>query len=306
MKQSFAIIGCGKVASALAKQLTKAGYRPMGFSSRHIISARAMAKIVNAPDRCFEKTWEAAIDADFVFITTPDDAIQEACRIIAEHNGFKKNAVVFHCSGALSSTELASAKSVQTMSDVMIGSIHPLQSFAVEQPGESGNPFENIMMAVEGDPLAVEKARKIATDLGAQPFTIKTDGKVLYHAAAVVASNYLVTLMNLSIKLMTASGVSESEVFDILNPLIMGTLANIESNGIPDALTGPIARGDVGIVEKHIQAIRSMSNENAGEMVGYYKLNGAETIKIAMAKGSLSEDAAEKLLRVLTHRPKEF
>ena len=295
MKPSFAIIGCGKVGRALAQQLPEAGYRPMGFSSRRITSARAAAEIAGALDRCFEKTWEAAKDADIVFITTPDDAIKESCRIIVENNGFKKKSVVFHCSGALASTELALVKSGNAKSGIMtgvqIGSMHPLQSFAVQK---SGNPFDNIMMAVEGDPAAVETAREIVTDLGAQPFTISTDGKMLYHAAAVVASNYLVTLMDLAIKLMAASGVSETEAFKILNPLVKGTLANIESTGIPDALTGPIARGDVEIVTKHVQALQCLS----GDMAKYYSLSGIETIKIARAKGSLSEDAAKQMMRI--------
>ncbi|MBC2714414.1 MAG: DUF2520 domain-containing protein [Desulfobacteraceae bacterium] len=299
MKLSFSIIGCGKVGSALGKQLAEAGYRPVGFSSRRMISARQAAEFAGVPDRCFEKIWEAAKDADLVFITTPDDAIKETCRTISKNNGFTENAVVFHCSGALSSIELASVKSCNAKSGVMTGSMHPLQSFASEDPGKPGNPFDNIMMAIEGDPGAVEKAREIAKDLGAQPFTIRTDGKILYHAAAVVASNYLVTLMDLSIKLMAASGVLQSEAFDILKPLIQGTLANIESTGIPDALTGPIARGDVGIVEKHVQAIRSLSDETADGMADYYCMSGVETIKVARAKGTLSEDAAKQLLQIL-------
>ncbi len=296
MKPSFAVIGCGKVGGTLGMHLAEAGYRPVGFSSRHMTSARQAAEIAGVPDRCFEKAWEASRLADIVFITTPDDVIKEICRTMSENKGFAKNSVVFHCSGALASTELAAAKSGNALSGVMTGSMHPLQSFAAKQTATPGNPFNKIMMAVEGDPAAVETAREIAKDLGAQPFTITTDGKILYHAAAVVASNYLVTLMNLSIKLMAASGVGESEAFDILTPLIKGTLANIENAGIPAALTGPIARGDVGIVEKHVQAIRALS----GEMAEYYNLNGFETIKVARAKGTLSEDAAKQLLKILS------
>jgi predicted short-subunit dehydrogenase-like oxidoreductase (DUF2520 family) len=299
MKSSFAVIGCGKVGRALAKQLSEAGYRPVGFSSKSISSARQAAEISGAGERCFENSWDAAKEADILFITTPDDAIRESCRLIVENKGFSKNAVVLHCSGALASTELSSIKTSKTMPDVMIGSMHPLQSFAASQTGASGNPFKNIIMAVEGDTLAVEKVRKIAVDLGAKPFTIKTEGKILYHAAAVVASNYLVTLMDLAIKLMASSGVSESEGFEILKPLIKGTLNNIETTGIPDALTGPIARGDLGIVEKHVHAIRSMPEKKAGEMAEYYSMNGLETIKVALAKGTLSEDAAKKLRQIL-------
>jgi len=295
MIPSFAIIGCGKVGMALAEHMNSAGYRPVGFSSRSLSSARQAAELVRAPDCYFENTWDASKDADIVFITTPDDAIQQSCQLIVENEGFTGNTVVLHCSGALSSTELASIKSCNSMSGVMIGSMHPLQSFAAVQTGKPGNPFVNIIMAVEGDPLAVEKVLEIVKDLGAKPFTIKTEGKILYHAAAVVASNYLVTLMDLAIKLMAASGVSEAEAFEILKPLIKGTLANIESTGIPDALTGPIARGDVGIVEKHVQAIRKLSVE----MAEYYNINGMETIRIAKAKGTLSEAGAEQLQQIL-------
>jgi len=295
MKPSFAIIGCGKVGMALAEHLPGAGYRPKGFSSRSSDSARQAAGIAGVPDRWFENVWDAAKDADIVFITTPDGLIKESSRIISENKGFRENTVVLHCSGALASTVLALVEPGKKLSRIKIGSMHPLQSFAAGQSGKSDNPFENIIMAVEGDPLAVEKAREIAMDLGAKPFTIQTEGKILYHAAAVVASNYLVTLMDLAIKLMAASGVSESEAFEILKPLIKGTLTNIENTGIPDALTGPIARGDAGVVEKHVQEIRSLSADQAD----FYSINGVETIKVARAKGSLSEDAAKKLIKIL-------
>ena len=307
MKPSFAIIGCGKVGTVLGKFLAEAGYRPAGFASRSLSSARQAAESAGAPDCCFENMWDAAKRADIVFITTPDGAIKSAFTAIAENRGFAGNTIIFHCSGALSSAELTldgvSGTSVGDMGgemgEIMTGSIHPLQSFAAR---ETGNPFENIMMAVEGDAGAVETARKIATDLGARPFTIHTDGKILYHAAAVVASNYLVTLMNLAIELMAASGLSAQEAFEILTPLIKGTLANIKTTGIPDALTGPIARGDVSIVEKHVQAICALSDKEAGqkaeEMADYYIRNGIETIKIARAKGTLSETAAEELLKI--------
>jgi predicted short-subunit dehydrogenase-like oxidoreductase (DUF2520 family) len=298
MKPSFAVIGCGKVGRALARHLSEAGYRPVGFSSRSISSARQAAEISGAGERCFENSWDAAKDADIVFITTPDDTIRESCRLIVENNGFFENSVVLHCSGALASTELASIKSSNTMQGVVIGSMHPLQSFAANHTGPFGNPFKNIIMAVEGDLVAVEEARRIAVDLGAKPLTIKTEGKILYHAAAVVASNYLVTLMDLAINLMAASGVNKSEGFEILKPLINGTLKNIETTGIPDALTGPIARGDLGIVEKHVKAICSMPGDKAVKMVEYYNMNGLETIKIALAKGTLSEDAAQQLMNI--------
>ena len=151
------------------------------------------------------------------------------------------------------------------------------------------------MVAVEGDEDACRAAQSIANDLGAQPFMIRTDGKTLYHAAAVAASNYLVTLMDLSFKLIAASGVSESDAFNVLRPLIKGTLSNIEKVGIPEALTGPIARGDAEIVEKHLEVIRALSPD----LLMQYKALGSATIKLALAKGTLTEEGAKKLMQIL-------
>lgn len=272
---------------ALGKHLADAGYTPIGFSSRSMTSAKRIEKVVGGKGICFDRPWEAAKVAGIVFITTPDHAIEETCRIIVKNRGIREKSIVLHCSGALPSTILSSVHSCHASA----GSMHPLQSFAAEN---SKNPFQNIMVAVEGDEDAIQMAEAIACDLGAQPFNIRTEGKTLYHAAAVVASNYLVTLMDLSFKLIAASGVSESDAYNVLKPLIKGTLTNIENVGIPDALTGPIARGDAEIVEKHMAAIRLLSPD----LLAQYKMLGSATIKIALAKGTLSEDAAKQLLQI--------
>ena len=275
----------------LGKHLARAGYRPAGFFSRRIESAfhatGIAAQGADAGALVFDTPWAAAGQGEVVFITTPDQAIGEMCQTIAENKGFREGSVVLHCSGALSSAILSSARSW----GASVGSMHPLQSFAAEHPG---NPFHGIMMAVEGDDLAVETAQGIATDLSARPFIIRTEGKIFYHAAAVAASNYLVTLMDLSFQLMAASGVPASDAFAILEPLIRGTLSNIETIGIPAALTGPIARGDIGIVEKHLAAIRQLSPELAAR----YANLGADTVPISLAKGTLTEDAARRLLEL--------
>ena len=287
MKPTFAIIGCGKVGTALGKHLADAGYTPVGFASRSMGSARRVADVVGVEGACFEAPWDAAKEAGIVFITTPDHAIEETCRIIVKNRGIREKSIVLHCSGALPSTILSSVHSCHASA----GSMHPLQSFAAEN---FKNPFQNIMVAVEGDEDAIQMAEAIACDLGAQPFSIRTEGKTLYHAAAVVASNYLVTLMDLSFKLIAASGVSESDAYHVLRPIIKGTQTNIENVGIPDALTGPIARGDAEIVEKHMAAIRALSPD----LLTQYRTLGFATIKIALAKGTLSEDAAKQLLEI--------
>lgn len=285
MKPSYAIIGCGRVGTSLARHLSEAGYRPAGFFSRTRDSALQAAKAVGKEDAVYDNSWEASAGAAVVFITPPDHLIAPVCQMIADNKGFQANAVVLHCSGALSSGMLSAARAC----GVVIGSMHPLQSFAAVT---ESNPFAGIKIAIEGDKAAVDCAGNIATDLGAEPFNIRTEGKTRYHAAAVVASNYLVTLMRLSFQLLQASGVSESEAYGVLKPLINGTLNNIEQVGIPDALTGPIARGDVDTVSDHLAAIRQLSPEAAD----LYVRLGRATIDIATAKGSLSPNAAAQLI----------
>lgn len=287
MKPTFAIIGCGRVGTALGRELASAGYPPAGFASRRLSSAKRTAEAAGFAERATADAVDAVRDADVVFITTPDRAIAGACGRIAGKNGFKKGSMVFHCSGSLPSTILSPAKSC----GAFIGSLHPLQSIAADL---DVNPFERIMMAVEGEEPAVSAAEKIAAGLGATPFDIRTEGKVLYHASAVVASNYLVTLLDLSFKLLAAAGVSEDQRFAVLNPLIRGTLNNIKTVGFPHALTGPIARGDVLTIEDHLRAMTEMPR--AEEL---YRVLGKATIDIALAKGTLSPEAAEKIRKLL-------
>ncbi|MBW1893578.1 MAG: DUF2520 domain-containing protein [Deltaproteobacteria bacterium] len=288
-KSSFAVVGCGKLGSALAGQLVKAGYRPEGFASRSRSSAEKAARAANI-DRFGTIPWEITVSADIVFITTPDDSISDTCKEIAKNNGFKNNSIVMHCSGSLPSTILSVSESLA----VATGSMHPLQSFAAITKGT--NPFEGINIAVEGESSAVEKAKEIARNLNANSFTIKTDAKTLYHASAVVASNYLVTLQGMAFKLIEAAGISPDDAFNVLGPLIEGTVSNIKKTGIKDALTGPIVRGDMETVKEHIKEI----SEKTPELVHLYKILGIYTVKVAEDKGSLSESASRQLRTILT------
>ncbi len=288
MKPNIAIVGCGKVGTSLAFFLSKAGYRICGLFSKTRESAKKTSLLINGP-KPGETSWAATRPADIVLITTPDDAIADACRLIADHNGFREKAAILHCSGALPSTILAPAKK----HGALTGSMHPLQSFATARTDL--NPFLGINMAVEGDRPAVDMATRIAQDLGSTVHAIKTEGKTLYHAAAVIASNYLVTILDLSLKMLKTAGINEADGFTILKPLIDGTLNNIEKIGIPEALTGPIARGDVATVAAHIEHIIAQ----VPELMSLYCSLGVDTARIARAKGSINDDRMEDFLKLL-------
>lgn len=288
MKPTVAIVGCGTVGTAIGKLLACAGYRITGVATRSLETAARAAKIIGV-QRFSECPWDISRGAEIVFITTPDDAIQPTCKTIAENKGFEKNAVVIHCSGALSSNILSSARDCEAV----VATIHPLQSFASVDQAETLVPGS--FCAVEGDQAALPTARQLVSDLGGILMDITPEGKTLYHAAAAVASNYLVTLMNLALELDRAAGLSPDVSFKALLPLIKGTLGNIDAKGIPEALTGPIARGDVETVAAHLKAIE----DRVPKFLMIYKTLGLYTLEIAKAKGALGKEAAEKLQNLL-------
>lgn len=288
MKPSVAIVGCGTVGTALGRLLSRSGYVVTGVATRSLDTAGKAAQKVGA--RHFsDSPWEVSKDARIVFLTTPDDVIESTCADIAGHGGFHRGSVVVHCSGALCSDILSPARDCQAM----IASIHPLQSFASVEQAEQILPGS--YWAVEGDRPALVIVRRVIEDLGGICLEIGSDKKTLYHAAAVVASNYLVALLDVALALNRQAGMPPDVSFKALLPLIEGTLKNIGAKGIPEALTGPIARGDVKTVKAHLKAIGGCS----GELALIYKILGRYTVGLAKAKGSLTRKAAHELVSLL-------
>ena len=286
MKPAFAIIGCGKVGVSLAWHLAALGYRPAGFASRRSASAHVAAEAAGGGRVC-RAPWKATHDADLVFITTHDAAIQSVAEELGAKQGVKRGAVVLHCSGVLASTILKALRGI----GAHIGSLHPLQSFA--GPTFPFNPFQGIVMAGEGDHAALMCSREIADDLGAEFLAIDTENKILYHAAAVVASNYLVTLMSAASRLLEGSGIAPEAALKVLLPLVRGTLKNMEQKGIADALTGPIARGDRETVASHCHKI----GQSMPDMLPLYRLLGSHTLPLA--KTALDDESIEALKTLL-------
>jgi len=288
MKKTVAIIGCGIVGTALGKLLARAGYRLTGVATRSLETAAPAAKAIGAA-QFSDSPWVVSKGSQVVIITTPDDVIQETCKAIAEHEGVEEGALVIHCSGALSSQILSSVKD----QGAVVATLHPLQSFASVDQAERLVPGS--FCAIEGDEEALPTLRQIVGDLGGVLMEITREGKTLYHAAAVAASNYLVTLVHLALELNRSAGMSPEVSFKALEPLIKGTLSNIGAKGIPEALTGPIARGDVETVAAHVEAME----ERAPELLALYRALGHYTVGLAKEKGTLSKEGAERLIELL-------
>lgn len=277
-------IGAGTVGGALAIGLSRRGYPVVAVSSRSKTSAVNLARTISGC-QAFSSNQEVAEAAELIFITTPDDAIAKAAAEIKWHPGQR----VVHCSGADSTDILAGAR----QAGAAVGVFHPLQTFAGSQQALKNMPGTTFALEAEGPLLATLK--KMAEVLGGRWIELRAEDKVIYHAAAVFACNYLVTLVKLAADLWRTFGIAPEPAVRALLPLLRGTINNIETVGIPECLTGPIARGDAGTIKKHLSALQ----KTAPDLLSAYRELGLKTIPIALAKGRLNQKQAAELEAVL-------
>jgi len=290
-RPAVAIIGAGVVGSALAALLRQAGYPVAGVASRREASARALCRFASLEDGIVCAAPEAAARGRLVFVTTPDAAVADACAALAAARAFCRGACVVHCSGALPSTALLPARRA---CGATIASLHPCQSFAGAAEAVEG--FAGTRCACEGDADAMPVVERVVADIGGVFVRIDTEAKTLYHAAAAVSSNYLVTLLDGALMLMEGAGVGRADALAMLLPLVRGTVRNVENLGVPDALTGPIARGDVATVERHLRDLAA----RAPALLPLYREAGRWCVRVGRAKGTLSEEDGARIEALLS------
>lgn len=173
-----------------------------------------------------------------------------------------------------------------------VGSFHPLQTFASIQKAVENIPGSTFALEAEEPLLSILK--DMVTKLKGNWVVLKAEDKAAYHTAAVLVSNYLVTLVKLGTDLWHTFGVSSDQAILALMPLIKGTLNNIANVGLPNCLTGPIARGDTGTIQKHLDTLEKL----IPGMVSTYRELGLQTIPIALAKGKIDESKAGELKEI--------
>jgi predicted short-subunit dehydrogenase-like oxidoreductase (DUF2520 family) len=280
-------IGAGTVGTALAVRLAEQGYAVVAVSSRKWSSAQKLAdRIVNC--RAVEENQEVARLADLVFITTPDDAIAPVVNAVQ----WREGQMVVHCNGSASTDILEKAR----RAGALVGSFHPLQTFA-----DLAEALENLpgsAFAIEAEEPLHDLLARMAHDLGGQGFRLRAEDKVLYHAAAVITSNYTVALMKMATDLWRSFGVPAAQATQALLPLLRGTVNNIDKVGLPNCLTGPIARGDIGTLRNHLNALL----ERAPGMIDAYRQLGLQAIPIALEKGRISQEKAREMKALLEGR----
>jgi predicted short-subunit dehydrogenase-like oxidoreductase (DUF2520 family) len=181
--------------------------------------------------------------------------------------------VVLHLSGVLDRSALLPLDG----SGAGLGSLHPLQTFTDVQsaPGR----LKGAIAAVEGDPQAVEAAERLARAVGMRPVRIPSRSKILYHAGAVFASNYVVAVAEVARQILAEAGLPPEAAWQGLQGLLRGTFESLEGGSPADALTGPISRGDAETVRKHLSML-------TGEQAALYRILG----RIALSLAELDHD----------------
>ncbi len=278
------IIGAGTVGTALAVRLSRKGYQIAAVSSRSLSSARRLVQAVGS-GQVYDSPQGVAENASFIFLTTPDDAIPAIVNQVRWHRG----QCVVHCSGADSLDVLEPARIV----GAHVGSFHPLQTFASIQNAIDNLPGSTFALEAEGSLLNTLK--EMADALEGRWIKLGAGDKAAYHTAAVMTCNYLVTLVKLATDLWDSFGIPRQQAIQALLPLLKGTLNNIENLSVPRALTGPIARGDVGTVQIHLNTLK----DNAPSILPAYCELGLQTIPLAIAKGKIGQNQAKELEELL-------
>ena len=279
----IAFIGAGKVGSAMAILLSLKGYKISYIMSRNVDSAEKLAQRVKSTAATDLK--KVIQDTDVIFITTPDRVIKEMAKKIAETGLKASQQYVFHVCGSQSSESLMVLKE----NGWVTGTMHPLQAFA--DIDMAVNILPHTYFALDGDEKAVALAERIVESIGGKSFFVPSQYRALYHAAACIASNYTVTLMHVATQLFEKFGIKEEAAIAALMPIMKGTLANIESKGTINALTGPIVRGDSVTIEAHLAKMRQYAPKE--ELV--YKVLGRYTQEFVQKKKFLARKIENKI-----------
>ena len=270
-KPEVAIIGSGRLGTTLAVALAAKNYRIQSVVARRIQSARKAANLLDAHTRALGvKQFDSQLDslgpADIFLIATPDDQIGSVAAKLARLDA-KPKTTALHTSGALSSELLAPLRKKGWST----GSIHPLISVS----GVQTSALRGAFWGVEGDKAALRVGKAIVRDLGGKSFSIRSEDKPLYHAAAVMSAGNVVALFDVALEMLVQCGLTRKTARSILQPLIASTVQNLESKDPADALTGTFARGDIETVKLHLAALKR--NKVALDL---YRLLGKRSLEL--------------------------
>ncbi|KTD31406.1 MULTISPECIES: Rossmann-like and DUF2520 domain-containing protein [Legionella] len=249
-------IGCGKVGKTLGRLITM---HQLGnvkdVVTTSLKSAEAAVEFIGAGKGC--TNYSELSPADIYFITTQDDQIEMACNELLAEAKIKEGAIFIHCSGSLSSEALREVGQIRCYAF----SVHPVKSFA--NPKLSAEHFSGTYCGYEGDEVAFPVLHRLFAGMGAILFPVTKAQKAIYHAAGVIANNYLVGLHHVASECYQFAGVDEKIAYQITSMLMQDALQNLQQFDHKKALTGPLQRGDIDTIRRHLSQLITLPQINA-------------------------------------------
>ena len=278
------IIGAGAVGTALGAALHRAGWPVVAVGSRDE-GRRERFRALVPTARAFAEATPVLDEAELIILAVPDDAIPGLADELRLYSG----QALIHTSGVLGAEVLEPARAAGTQ----VGAFHPLVAFADTERAIAA--LRGATVAIEGDDQLAALLADMAQALGATAVRLAPGSKAAYHAAAVLAAGGFVALLDAIAELGAAAGLDEEGALAIYGGLIEQTLSNARALGIRAALTGPMTRGDVGTLERHLDALARL----APDVLPLYRAAAEREIALAESRGSLAPHAAESMRRLL-------
>ena len=284
------ILGSGRLGTALAWSLSQAGWRVHAVSSRHEKSAQQLASSISGGLALSPQ--ELANACDLVFIATTDSAIEEVARSIDWRTGMS----VVHCSGA---TEVEALRKAAD-DGAQIGGFHPMQTFG--DPAAAMASLPGCTITIEAENPLLELLENIVLSLGCRVNRLPAGMRGRYHAAAGYTSQFINALFDQAITIWSSWGASPTDALQALLPLAHGTLASIKSAGIARGMPGPVSRGDVKSIAKHLQAIGEMDPDR----LPFYVTLCAATVPISLSAQLIDANVAKQFENLLQQAQKQL
>jgi predicted short-subunit dehydrogenase-like oxidoreductase (DUF2520 family) len=278
-------IGAGRVAQTLAPAFDRANLNVAAFYNRssdaaqrlgsRVLSARPMTHAQQVVDIC-----------DMVFLTVSDDAIQPVCRDLR----WEPRHRVVHCSGATELAALDHAKSCGAAT----GGFHPMQMFA--NPDVALEGLRGCTVGIEAEPDFRRELERLATSIGCEPLALPAGVRALYHASAYYVGPFLIALLKEGVELWKSFGASEADALRAMMPLLRGTVAAaVLDGGLANGMGGCVARGDVGTIAKHLEAL----DERFPSSGALYRELALRNVPLGIERGTLSAGRAAEIENLL-------
>ncbi|MGG5172499.1 Rossmann-like and DUF2520 domain-containing protein [Pseudarthrobacter sp. J1738] len=282
------IIGAGKVGAILGAALRAAEHAVVGVSAVSEASRERAENLL--PGVPVLEVQEIVERAELVLLAVPDDALAPLVEGLAKLGAWQPGQLVAHTSGRFGVSVLAPIRAAGAVPLA----IHPAMTFTGLSLDLARLP--DCTFGVTADPAMLPIAQALVVEMGAEPVAIAEADRTLYHAALAHGSNHLVTLAAQSAQLLRDVGVENPE--RMLGPLLRASLENALASG-EGALTGPVARGDVGTVQAHVSALRDHDGGHSGDILAAYTAMADATARRGADRGILRQDQLAQLEKAL-------